>query len=83
MSAKTVPFISDSELVERDLVRALIELEKEIVRVHDMAPADALVDQHLGLALMHVRKARGSRVLPPNPYTKPGDLIAGVRQKKK
>lgn len=52
------------------LVRKLAELEAEIIRVHDMAPADALVDQHLGLALMHVRKARGSRVIPPNPYTK-------------
>lgn len=55
---------------ERKVVEALIVLEKEIVRVHDMAPADALADQHLGFALMHVRKARGSRVIPPNPYTK-------------
>jgi hypothetical protein len=62
MSAKTV---SDIELT-----RALVKLEEDILRVHDMHPADALVDQHLGLALMHVRKARGSRVLPPNTYAK-------------
>lgn len=60
-------------MLEQDdvrLVQKLVELEAEIVRVHDMAPADALVDQHLGLALMHVRKARGARIVPANPYAK-------------
>jgi len=65
MSAKTVREPDDQELV-----RALGKLEEDILRVHDMHPADTLVDQHLGLALMHVRKARGQRVIPPNPYAK-------------
>ncbi len=46
------------------------KLEEDIVRVHDMHPADELVDRHLGLALMHVRKARGQRIIPPNLYAK-------------
>jgi hypothetical protein len=54
---------------ENELTRALVKLEDDILRVHDMAPADANVDEQLGFALMHVRKARGSRVIPPNPYT--------------
>lgn len=64
MSAKTVA-------EERKLTGMLSDLEDYIVRVHDQySPADPNIDLHLGLALMHVRKARGSRVVPPNPYTK-------------
>lgn len=64
MSAKTA-----SE--ERALVQTFEELEAHIVRAHDTySPGDPTIDLHLGLALMHVRKARGSRVLPPNPYPK-------------